>query len=100
MNDRFTIKEFGKSIPLDAIRRYLDGHGWATVLQERAIRCVGPHDDDGKPIICYLPSHEESREFTLRVEDLLATLSAVEDRSAHQIAREILQQSELPASIN
>lgn len=99
MNDRFSLKEFGASIPLAAILRYLESHGWTAVMEARAIRIVGPVDDDGDPIVCYLPVAEESREFGLRVEDLLTTLSAVEDRPAPQIAREILRRIDEPAAI-
>lgn len=50
----------------------------------------GPADDDGQPIVQVLPSSEQMRDFPLRVEELIAALSILEDRPAHDILSDIL----------
>jgi hypothetical protein len=51
----------------------------------------GPTDDDGQPIIQVLPSSEQMRDFPLRVEELIAALSILEDRPPRDILSDILK---------
>jgi hypothetical protein len=53
-------------------------------------------DDDGEPIIEVLPSSERMRDFRLRVGELIAALSVIEDRPAGDILNDILQVAEQP----
>jgi hypothetical protein len=76
------------------IQSYLLGRRWRLQPYPRPELLVfeGPTDDDGQPIIQVLPSSEQMRDFPLRVEELIAALSILEDRPAPDILSDILNE--------
>ena len=74
------------------VRSYLLGRGWRPQPYPRPELLVfeGPADDDGQPIVQVLPSSEQMRDFPLRVEELIAALSILEDRPPRDILSDIL----------
>ena len=76
------------------VRAYLLNRAWRLQPYPRPELLVfeGPTDDDGQPIIQVLPSSEQMRDFPLRVEELIATLSILEDRPAPDILSDILNE--------
>lgn len=74
------------------VRSYLLAHGWRPQPYSALELLVfeGPADDDGQPIVQVLPSSEQMRDFPLRVEELIAALSILEDRPAAVILGDIL----------
>ncbi len=77
---------------LDAIKEYLSRHGWVQkpFARPAVLYFEGPQDDHGNPIVQILPDSEEAADFPLRVQDLLASLSFVEQRSVEDILRELV----------
>ncbi len=75
-------------------RSYLLSRGWRPQPYPRPELLVfeGPADDDGQPIVQVLPSSEQMRDFPLRVEELIAALSILEDRPASDILSDILNE--------
>ncbi len=90
------------SVRADAVRSYLLGHGWR--LQPypgpELFVFAGPSDDDGEQIVQVLPSSEHLRDFPLRVEELIASLSVIESRPAADIITDILRESPTPPAPN
>jgi hypothetical protein len=76
------------------VRSYLLGRGWRLQPHPASELLVfeGPADDDGQPIVQMLPSSEQMRDFPLRVEELIAAVSILEDRPAHDIVSDILNE--------
>lgn len=76
------------------VRSYLLGRGWRLQPHPGLELLVfeGPADDDGEPIVQVLPSSEQMRDFPLRVEELIAALSILEDRPAPDILSDILSE--------
>jgi hypothetical protein len=74
------------------VRSYLLGRGWRLQPYPGPELLVfeGQTDDDGQPILQVLPSSEQMRDFPLRVEELIAALSILEDRPAPDILSDIL----------
>jgi len=77
------------------IRSYLLRRGWQ--LQpypgpELLVFGGRNDDDDGEPILQVVPSSERMRDFPMRVEELIAALSVLEDRPAGDILTDILQE--------
>lgn len=89
MKARFRLSEFGKAISLSQTISYLDSNGWKIHVNEKPIRCEGPEDDAGKPIVAFIPSDDTLRDFPLRLEDLIMLLSELEERPAVVVANEI-----------
>jgi hypothetical protein len=54
----------------------------------------GPNDDDGEPIIQVLPSSERLKDYRMRIEELIGSLSAIEDRPAVDVLNDILAVAE------
>jgi hypothetical protein len=81
-------------IRVESVRSYLLSRGWRLQPYPRPKLLVfeGPTDDDGQPIIQVLPSSEQMRDFPLRVEELIAALSILEDRPATAILSDILNE--------
>ncbi len=86
---RFTLRDLGQTISLRAARGYLARHGWR--IREDGLRlvCEGPDDDDGRPIVHFLPAEQSYADYPLRLEDLISTLSVLEERPAVEIAAEM-----------
>jgi hypothetical protein len=53
------------------------------------IICEGPLDDNQRPIVKYLPADESYSDYLSRLEELVASLSILEERPAVEIAREM-----------
>lgn len=58
-------------------------------MNEKPIRCEGPEDDAGEPVVAFIPSDETLRDFQLRLEDLIVLLSELEERPAVVVANDI-----------
>ena len=86
-NGRFRLKDFGRSISLAEVVAYLTSQGWKTHPNRMLIVCEGPLDDAGLPIIAFVPADESSPDYSLRIEDLIFTLSTLEERPAIEIAK-------------
>lgn len=94
MSDRVWIDPRLSLVRVAGIRSYLLGRGWRVQPYPGTELLVfeGPADDDGQPIVQVLPSSEQMRDFPLRVEELIAALSILEDRSAHDILSDVLNE--------
>jgi len=81
----------GHRLPLKALRKYLNGHGWTPKPCQRpkTLYFEGPSDDTGHPLVQILPTSEKAADYALRVGSLLATLSLIEGRSVEDIVKEI-----------
>ncbi len=88
-----------RSVRVAGVRSYLLGRGWKLQAYPGPELLVfeGPVDDDGEPIIQVIPSSEDMRDFSLRVDELIGALSIFEDRPAGQILTDIL--AELPEAL-
>lgn len=89
MSERFRLSEFRKSISLSQTISYLRSNGWKIHANEKPIRCEGPEDDAGEPIVAFIPSDDTLRDFLLRLEDLINLLSELEERPAVLVANDI-----------
>ena len=90
MSSSFRLKDFGRRISLDAATTWLRRNGWTIVPDERgSLLCQGPLDDADNPITCRLPCDEGYADFELRLEDLIVTLSQLEERPAVEIITEM-----------
>ncbi len=71
---------------------YLRSTGWVEQRSPRpgAVLFAGPRADDGESIVQILPLNERSREYPLRIEELLSSLSALEGRSPADILWDII----------
>lgn len=58
-------------------------------MNEIPIRCEGPEDDAGEPIVAFIPSDDTLRDFPLRLEDLIILLSELEERPAAMVANDM-----------
>lgn len=94
---RFTLRDLGQPVSLRGALDYLVRHGWRLSEELNRIVCAGPPDDSGNPIVCLLPPNESYSDCPLRLEDLIATLSAVEERPAVEIASEMAQRFDVKA---
>lgn len=74
------------------LRSYLLGRGWKRKPFPRSevIRFEGPLDDERRPLVQFVPASERLKDFPLRVEEIVSTLSKIEDRPAGEILRDIL----------
>lgn len=94
MSNRVWVDPRLPLVRVAGVRSYLLNRGWRLQPYPRPELFVfeGPDDDDGQPIVQVLPSSEQMRDFPLRVEDLIAALSILEDRPASDILSEILKE--------
>ncbi len=74
------------------LRAYLLSKGWKTKPFKRpqVIYFEGPLDDEGCPLVLLLPASEHLRDYPLRIEEILNTLSILEKRPAAEIVRNIV----------
>ena len=89
MKERFRLSDFGQAISLGQVISYLGSNGWRTHVNEKPIRCEGPEDDAGAPIVVFIPGDETLRDYPLRLEDLIVLLSALEERPAVMVANDM-----------
>jgi hypothetical protein len=92
MSNRVWVDPRLPLVRVAGVRSYLLGRGWRLQPYPGPELLVfdGPADDDGQPITQVLPSSEQMRDFPLRVEELIAALSILEDRPAPDILTDIL----------
>lgn len=95
MSHRVWVDPRLAQVRVEGIRAYLLGRGWRLQPYPGPELLVfeGPTDDDGQPIVQVLPSSEQMRDFSLRVEELIAALSILEDRPAADILSDILNEA-------
>ncbi len=74
------------------VRSYLLGKAWKVQPYPGPELLVfgGPVDDNGEPVVQVLPSSEHFRDFSMRLEELLASLSVMEGRPAAEIVTDVL----------
>ncbi len=94
MSNRVWIDPRISLVRVAGLRSYLLGRGWRPQSYPGPELLVfeGPADDDGRPIVQVLPSSEQMRDFGLRVEELIAALSILEDRPPRDILSDILNE--------
>lgn len=94
MSNRVWVDPRLPLVRVAGVRSYLLSQGWRPQPYPRPELLVfeGPADDDGQPIVQVLPSSEQMRDFPLRVEELIAALSILEDRPASDIVSDILNE--------
>ena len=100
MTGRFTLKDLGQTIPLRAVREYLAQQAWRVLEDGARLACQGPPDDEGRPIVHYLPPDESYADYPLRLEDLISTLSVLTERPAVEIAAEMARFDDLAAELS
>jgi hypothetical protein len=85
-------KTLEKVIRVGDLRAYLLSRGWKIKPFKRpqVVYFEGPPDDDGNPLVLLLPSSEQLRDYSLRIEEILQTLSVLEQRPAAEIGRNIV----------
>jgi hypothetical protein len=74
------------------VRAYLLGRGWKEQPYPGPNLLVfqGPEDDEGEPILQVVPSSERLRDYRMRLEELIAALSIIENRAAVDILADML----------
>jgi hypothetical protein len=94
MSNRVWVDPRLPLVRVAGVRSYLLSRGWRPQPYPKPELLVfeGPADDDGRPIVQVLPSSEQMRDFPLRVEELIASLSILEDRPAPAILSDILNE--------
>ena len=90
MTGRFSLRDLGQPPLHEAVMEYLRAHGWRTQQEGQHVRCEGPPDDEGQPIVQFLPKSERYADYPLRLEDLISVLSVIEERPAMEIVREMV----------
>lgn len=76
------------------VQSFLLGRGWKRrpFPGPELLVFEGPVDEDGVPIVQVVPSSEQMRDFQLRVEELIAALSVLENRPTGAILNEMLSE--------
>lgn len=94
MSSRRWVDPRVSQVRVAGVRSYLLGRGWhpQSYPGPELLVFQGPADDDGQPIVQVLPSSEQMRDFPLRVEELIAALSVLEDRPPGDIVSDILRE--------
>ena len=74
------------------VEAYLLSLGWKEQPHPGSDLLVfqGPDDNEGEPILQVLPSSERLRDYRMRLEELIAALSLIEDRAAVDILADML----------
>jgi hypothetical protein len=74
------------------LRAYLLAKGWKVrpFNRPQVIYFEGPPADDGKPLILLIPASEQLRDYPLRIEEILNTLSVLEMRPLPELIRNIV----------
>jgi hypothetical protein len=100
MSNRVWVDPRLPLVRVAGVRSYLLARGWRPQPYPGPELLVfeGPTDDDGQPIVQVLPSSEQMRDFPLRVEELIAALSILEDRPPSSILSDILNEETAPLS--
>lgn len=87
-----------RSVRADSVRSHLLKRGWQLQPYPGSELLVfgGRQDDDGQPIVQVVPSSERLRDFPLRLAELIAALSVIEDRPAGDILTDLLNEPAAP----
>ena len=74
------------------LRAYLLAKGWTIkpFKRDQVIYFEGPADDDGRPLLLLVPVSEHLRDYPLRIEEILNTLSVLEKRPFEEIVRNVV----------
>lgn len=74
------------------LRAYLLSKGWKIrpFKRPQAIYFEGPPADDGSPLVLLIPASEQLRDYSLRIEEILNTLSLLERRPLPEVIRNIV----------
>jgi hypothetical protein len=74
------------------LRAYLLSKGWKIrpFKRPQAIYFEGPPADDGSPLILLIPASEQLRDYPLRIDEILNTLSILERRPQAEVVRNII----------
>jgi len=91
----FSLKDLGQYISLQAALEYLARRNWTVRRDGPRIICEGPLDDNQQPIVKFLPAEESFADYPLRLEELIATLSLLEERPALKIACDMAEDVEI-----
>ncbi len=80
------------AVKVGDLRAYLLARGWRVrpFPKQELIYFEGPLDDEGRPIIQLVPSSEQLSDYPYRVQELISTLSAIEERPEVEIYRNIV----------
>lgn len=102
MNQRSWIDPRVAQVSAEQMRAYMLDHGWKLQPYPRPELLVfgGQVDDHGLPIIQVLPSSERMSDFRIRVEELLGSLGALEDRYAGDILSDVLRYPKTVATMS
>jgi hypothetical protein len=86
-----------QQVRAEQVRAYLLARGWhpEPYPGPELLVFAGPVDDDGQPVIQILPSSEQMRDYSMRLEELVTALSIMEDRPAAEVLTDMLR---LPAT--
>src|SRR5271168_674172 len=89
-------------VRVEDVKSYLLSRGWKQASYPRPELLVfeGPLDDDGEPLIQVLPSSEHTRDYRLRVVELISALSIFEDRPAIAILNDLLAEHATGMAVN
>jgi hypothetical protein len=81
-------------VTIDKVGRYLLANGWKKGRDQHGKEAVynGPKDDSGDTIRIYMPTDNQSRMLSNRVEDALQILGAVEGRSKEELLYSLVLQ--------
>jgi hypothetical protein len=84
------------SVRADAVRAYMRSQGWTEDPdprpEPRLLVFRAPYlDDDGRAVLQILPSTERASDYRKRVEELLTTLSVLEDRHPVEVLNDVLR---------
>ena len=81
-----------KAVKVSDLRAYLMSKGWRIKPFKRTqvIYFEGPPDDQGQPIVQLVPASEQLSDYSLRVEEIISTLSAIEERPKDEVFRSIV----------
>ena len=89
MSGSFNLRDLGRTPTIPGVLIYLSLHGWTYRQNGLLIRCEGPTDDEGQPIVVFLPASEKYSDYPLRLEELIHILSLIEERPAVEIVHEM-----------
>lgn len=89
MNPHLSFKALGQAPPPpEKIAAWMEQHGWQASDEDNGALFTGPQADDGEVITRWLPPKSAS-DYPIRVEDLLCTVSSIEERSPMAILQEM-----------
>ncbi len=81
-----------KAVKVTDLRAYLLGRGWRIrpYSNTQMIYFEGPSDDEGRPIVQLVPASEQLSDYSYRIQELISTLSIIEERPEDEVYRSIV----------